>query len=1241
VGALLLFIALYVALAAWFIYNGITELARAASGDDGFVAAIVGGASLFFAVFLIKALFFIKKGGQADGVELTRKDQPRLFAFLDRIADEAGAPRPHKVYASGRVNAAVSYDLSLLNLLFPSRKNLEIGLGLVNMLNLGEFKAVCAHEFGHFGQRSMAVGRWVYTAQQVAAYIVARRDALDNFLRGVSRLDIRIAWIGWLLSIVIWALRVVVDAGFRLVVLAQRALSREMELQADLVAVSLTGSDALVHALHRLKVADDAWDRSLNFLRGEVAANRPPRDIFAVQVALADRLGIIYNDPGYANRPQMPVAGGAAFRVFESELAQPPRMWATHPMNHERENNAKRTYLFAPSDERSAWSIFDYEQQLRERMTHDLAGKPEQPVVELAETLRRLDDQFAREHLKPDYRGIYLGMSPVRHTSNPDELYYENAVPRLPLSLDDLYPTRIGEDLDRLQSLDREHALLCSLRDRIYDAPDGVIRHRGRVLKRSQLPAAIAEVEKERATAQSSLQSTLRRVRSLHLKVAATQAPAWREYLLGTLRVLHYADHAEADLRDAQAALAKDYRQAAARGSINEAGVRRILAGAGDVHRTLSRIYHEAGTVQPGARIMAALGATSWSQALGSYGLRSPERANINEWLRHIDGWINRVAGWLSALRRVALDELLAVEASIAAATRDVSLGEAPADVPSVHKLYPTLVPGNERGQHVKQGFWQRFETAGDRLSGLARAAAAMAIVGSVLVFGWLHESTTVTVYNPLDRSVVATVDGHRVTLAPHQHGDVSVHGAGSVQVDAQAEDGEAIEHFAAPLDRTDNHVVYTVAAAAPLHAWTASYGSAARVAPSLLPPQRWQVVHADDVFTQPPQRIQTNSGQGMRSVLDGVDNVPPEFYAGQIQDQHTAGAMMLAHVRFDEPDSVNLMGWLELAHDVPGFNEAFAARRKQFPIDVAAMRIEQDEELGGTRAAICARDQALAQASPDQADLAYLATRCMQGAEKDRKFAEGAQRWPQSAWFAMANAFTEGQQQRYQQAMDLYTKAFAEKAMLRTSAAVEIMRLSRLIDPAGAPQRVSRLAAASPALSNMLLFEPGQPVQDGPSRAFSLLSEGQLGEAVAAAARTPLEGHLLRMAAASDGATNDLRKYVTTLPQGAGIDQQTVWLALAEGDDANDPAIAKLLNSLSTESGGEGRAWVQSMQRFIALAQHGDAVGAEHALDGVPMEMRAQAYAAGIYLLGSHAPAEWRTFAKAVLFAAERPYLG
>src|SRR5439155_19240369 len=115
-------------------------------------------------------------------------------------------------------------------------------------------------------------------AQQIAGHLVARRDKLDDFLRGLSRFDLRVAWVGWILSLVVWSIRSLVDSAFQVVVLMQRALSREMEMNADLVAVSLTGSDALIHALHRLQTADDAWNRTLGFVDGEKADGRITRD---------------------------------------------------------------------------------------------------------------------------------------------------------------------------------------------------------------------------------------------------------------------------------------------------------------------------------------------------------------------------------------------------------------------------------------------------------------------------------------------------------------------------------------------------------------------------------------------------------------------------------------------------------------------------------------------------------------------------------------------------------------------------------------------------------------------------------------------------------------------------------------------------------------------------------------------------------------------------------------------------
>jgi len=131
--------------------------ARSRNDTDAWwiIAGIISGV---LCLFLVKGLFKFKRITQAPGVEVTAQEQPQLFAFIGRLCRETRAPMPHRVYLSPDVNAAVFYHESILRLFLPGRKNLLIGLGLVNQLNLSEFKAVLAHEFGHFSQSSMKLG---------------------------------------------------------------------------------------------------------------------------------------------------------------------------------------------------------------------------------------------------------------------------------------------------------------------------------------------------------------------------------------------------------------------------------------------------------------------------------------------------------------------------------------------------------------------------------------------------------------------------------------------------------------------------------------------------------------------------------------------------------------------------------------------------------------------------------------------------------------------------------------------------------------------------------------------------------------------------------------------------------------------------------------------------------------------------------------------------------------------------
>ncbi len=731
------FILIYLGMAAWFGWTAWRLLGSGFRGVDlslwGWVA---GGCAAFLAVFMLKALFFIQHRYVIDDVEVTREEQPRLFEFIDRLADEARAPRAHRVFLSPRVNAAVFYDLSLLNLIIPSKKNLEIGLGLVNTVPLGELKAVLAHEFGHFAQRSMAVGRWVYISQQIAGHIVARRDVLDKLLRQLSRLDLRIAWIGWVLSLTVWSIRSLMDILFRGVVLAQRALSRQMEFQADLVAVSLTGSDALIHALHRLGAADDAWDKTLSFAHSEIANQRGVRDLFAVQTRVIERMREVLNQPGYGGVPPLPASARETHRVFKDELAQPPRMWSTHPPSCDREKNAKQHYVPASVDERSAWDLFADPQALRERMSaHVLRNAEITGTPEMSESLAKLDQRYERAWLNRAYRGTYLDRSVVRGAATPAQLYgAEPADPRAALAT--LYPEVLARQMERLGDLGNEKFALIALRDQMAVAPGGVIRHRGSELARAALPDAIASVERELEGAREAVAAHDRQVRTTHVAAARLLGGGWPEYLRGLAATLHYADHAEANLRDAQGLAANVYSVVTADGRVSSAELSRLVKVCHELHAALKAVYDQAPAVKPDASLLARLEVANWPEALEEFELPPPSRDNIGDWLNVIDGWVNAACAALGALRNSALEQLLISESRVAGAVREAAALEAAPAASVMPTGYATLLPGAERRRQKKLDWWDRFHTADGAVATVAKLAVAATIVGGVMAIG-------------------------------------------------------------------------------------------------------------------------------------------------------------------------------------------------------------------------------------------------------------------------------------------------------------------------------------------------------------------------------------------------------------------------------------------------------------------------------------------------------------------------
>jgi Zn-dependent protease with chaperone function len=1229
--ALLSFVVFYLSLSSWLIWKSYA-LIRASSRapNDGVWLFLGGLAAGFIALFMLKAIWFVKRTSTDGLAEVKQDEQPELFAFLYRLADEARAPRPRKVFLSARVNAAVFYDLTLLNLVFPSRKNLEIGLPLVNVLNASEFKAVLAHEFGHFAQRSMAVGRWVYIAQQIAGHVVAKRDSLDAFLRGLSRIDVRIAWIGWVLSVVVWAIRSIVDTFFKVVLAAERALSREMEFQADRVSVSLTGSDALINALYRCQSADTAWDRALAFVNAEVKAGRVTADLFEIQSLIIVKLRDILDDPTFGD-PARPNGDPAAHRVFERQAVQGSRMWASHPLNHEREANAKQIYLPVPLDEDSAWTLFRNPEALKLKQCADMVAPidPPLPVASREESLAALELEYGRESYKRIYRGCYLSRSVTRHAAQVHDLYADEGA-----TLAAIYPDSLQSDLRQLDVLQSERAQLTAIKDGTAKSVDGLIRFRGDTIKRKEIGATLRTIGQEIEVLNGRLVAHDCVCRTAARAQAGTAGEDWDAYLRGLLSLVRYTEHMQANIADAHGALANVVAMATAKRKVSDDERIRIVNAGADLYRLLQEVDTDRSLVIVDEATLKLAGVADWTSMLETFTLGAPGQTNIGDWIKVIDGWVQSYNPALSRMRRAALDQLLVTENRLHAVAGDrEKLGAAPT-APSVPADYSSFTVGQERPLQKKLDWWSRFQVADGWVPGTARFLVAGGIIGGVMGMSASVGTATLWIHNGLDRSVTTSVGAHALTLSPGATDSIHLDVDDAVRVTSRAIDGKEIESFKETPDIISGQYVYNIAQASPLVEWTVGYGNSSGSPAREVNYGRWFPTSVQVVLAEPPHSIQTKAGGGTRTVISAPPDTSLHTNLGNAEKEQTRNALILAHARWDAPDSVSLMGWLALASSLPDYPAILKGRLSDNPLDIASLRFEQ--EIDGGHSAICARQTALATQHAENADLQYLAVRCMElGPSREAAFKAGYKKYPDNGWFAYAAGYDFASIGNWSDASKAYGVAL-RKSVLAEKAAVDLARVRRLVQ--GANANVQDILAKSAALRTNRFLETGEGMSDGdPAKIYFDLNRGQVDEAAKRWKGASGNERALRLIAASEGAPADLVERSLTLAPKQGIDGDVFWsaLGLALRHQRNvDPLLAQLKADPNQES--------LPLRKFVEIMQTTrDTAQADKALENVPPQMRAQAYVVGVIVLGRQAPAAWRDFAKKALLVTERPYLG
>ncbi|MEM1176930.1 MAG: M48 family metallopeptidase [Acidobacteriota bacterium] len=219
-------------------------------------------------VFLIKPLFS-RRLDDAPSHSLRPEEEPTLFAFVEKLCREVGAPTPTRIDVDCQVNASASFRRGALSLL-SNDLVLTIGMPLARGLSLQQLAGVLAHEFGHFAQG--AGMRLTYIVRSVNAWfarVVYERDSwdakLDTAAKEASDVGLLI-WVAvqaargmvWLTRRILWALMHVGHA-------ISCFLMRQMEFDADRYEARLVGAPTF---------AATARDLSLLGAGQQVAMNR-------------------------------------------------------------------------------------------------------------------------------------------------------------------------------------------------------------------------------------------------------------------------------------------------------------------------------------------------------------------------------------------------------------------------------------------------------------------------------------------------------------------------------------------------------------------------------------------------------------------------------------------------------------------------------------------------------------------------------------------------------------------------------------------------------------------------------------------------------------------------------------------------------------------------------------------------------------------------------------------------------
>lgn len=338
------------------------------------IGAGIFSIGIFIFIFLVKFIFSSFKDDNNLMIEINREHEPELFQLIDDVVEDVGTQKPKKVFLSPDVNAFVSYNSAFWSMILPIKKNLTIGLGLINSTNVSELKAILAHEFGHFSQRSMKVGSYVNQANKIIHSTLYDNEGFNDILNKFANTHALIFLFAKFSFMIITGIKWILQKTYEFLYKKHMSLSRQMEFHADAIAATVVGREVNKSALLRLDLSEMALSSSVNFYRNH-PENYNTKNIFENQSSLMHFYAGEFRHPIVNGLPKIDLDDLNRYNNTKLIIED---QWASHPTMQQRIEKIQKLNIPSENiDYRLATSILKHLDKYEETLTKKLLSANE------------------------------------------------------------------------------------------------------------------------------------------------------------------------------------------------------------------------------------------------------------------------------------------------------------------------------------------------------------------------------------------------------------------------------------------------------------------------------------------------------------------------------------------------------------------------------------------------------------------------------------------------------------------------------------------------------------------------------------------------------------------------------------------------------------------------------------------------------------------------------------------------